>query len=130
MLAVVTLQLFSCARRFVYRMHKMWRVQVLKQLPFLQNASPEIFKRLLQRGQLVKYQRGEVMWQPPSGMSPLSFHLLPVPAFPFLACACSIVSVLLLVTTSIQGSLQWMTAPEQASVPPVSIWLPCSGQYV
>lgn len=45
-------------------------VQVLKQLPFLQNASAEIFNRLLQRGQLVKYQRGEVMWQPPSGTRP------------------------------------------------------------
>ncbi len=98
---------FPCARRFMYGMHKMWRVQVLKQLPFLQNASPEIFKRLLQRGQLVKYQRGEVMWQPPSGMPPsaslhsafaclsLPFSILPLPAFPFLACAFSIVSVLL-----------------------------------
>ena len=45
-------------------------VQVLKQLPFLQNMSTEIFRRLLQRGELVKYQRGEVMWQPPSGLSP------------------------------------------------------------
>ncbi len=62
------------ARSFVYGVHKiLWCVQVLKQLPFLQNASPEIFKRLLQRGQLVKYQRGEVMWQPPSGMPPSAF---------------------------------------------------------
>ncbi len=63
--AVVTHQLLG--RSLCVWDPQAWCVQVLKQLPFLQNASPEIFKRLLQRGQLVKYQRGEVMWQPPSG---------------------------------------------------------------
>ncbi|DBA77107.1 hypothetical protein WJX77_005031 [Trebouxia sp. C0004] len=65
------LEPIEAQERKLERKGAVWRapkiVEVLKQLPFLQNASPEIFKRLLQRGQLVKYQRGEVMWQPPSG---------------------------------------------------------------
>lgn len=92
----------------MYGVHKtLWYIQVLKQLPFLQNASPEIFKRLLQRGQLVKYQRGEVMWQPPSGMGPsapsnsafachsLPFPIVPLPAFPFVCMYFSHVSAVL-----------------------------------
>ena len=82
MVAVVVRQLVC--RTLIYGVHKiLWCVQVLKQLPFLQNASPEIFKRLLQRGELVKYQRGEVMWQPPSGTPRSAFSSFLFACFPF-----------------------------------------------
>ena len=41
-------------------------MQVLRQLPFLRNIDKSLFNRLLQRGQLVKYTRGEVIWRPPT----------------------------------------------------------------
>lgn len=53
----------------------------MKQLPFLQNTSADIFRRLLQRGELVKYQKGQVMWQPPSGKGPLNPPACPITCF-------------------------------------------------
>lgn len=63
------------------------QVQILKQLPFLQNTSADVFRRLLQRGELVKYKKGEVMWQPPTGNPSPTGHTPPLLAFcllPFL----------------------------------------------
>ena len=57
-------------------------MQILKQLPFLQNTSADIFRRLLQRGELVKYKKGEVMWQPPTGAPHLPFSPLLHPPAP------------------------------------------------
>ncbi|KAL3141541.1 Son of sevenless 1, variant 2 [Trebouxia sp. C0010 RCD-2024] len=64
------LELVEKKERRLHRKGAVWRapkiVDILKQLPFLQNTSADIFRRLLQRGELVKYQKGQVMWQPPS----------------------------------------------------------------
>ncbi|KAL3155128.1 Son of sevenless 1, variant 2 [Trebouxia sp. C0009 RCD-2024] len=64
------LELVEKKERRLHRKGAVWRapkiVEILKQLPFLQNTSADIFRRLLQRGELVKYQKGQVMWQPPS----------------------------------------------------------------